>query len=265
MLAATGLSVALLTGCSGSRPSLADAPAPTSTSVASGGEINPSDPPGPVEQPLNSETMLGFIASPNGEPQVWAEPDESAETIEVPPVTPMGAPTTFAVVGDPTVSKGGWYQVVLPVRPNEASGWVKADTVSITKTPFRVTVDLSGRTLTVDDGGVEVLSVPVAVGMETNPTPLGVAYVTELIETVDRSGAPNPDGAYGPYAFGLALHSDTITEFGDGGDGQVGIHGTNRPELIGQAVSHGCVRLANDDIRSLVDLQLPLGVPVFIS
>ena len=36
-------------------------------------------------------------------------------------------------------------------------------------------------------------------------------------------------------------------------------------QLIGQAVSHGCVRLRNDDVKELVDLQLPLGVPVFIT
>ena len=45
----------------------------------------------------------------------------------------------------------------------------------------------------------------------------------------------------------------------------MGIHGTNQPQLIGDAVSHGCIRLDNDDIEALVDLQLPLGVPVFIT
>lgn len=61
----------------------------------------------------------------------------------------------------------------------------------------------------------------------------------------------------------MALHSDTLTEFA-GGPGQVGIHGTNRPDLIGERVSSGCVRLDNDDIRALVDLQVPLGMPVII-
>ena len=91
----------------------------------------------------------------------------------------------------------------------------------------------------------------------TNPTPTGASYITELLDT------GNPNGTYGPYAFGLALHSETLTEFG-GGDGQVGIHGTNTPRLIGQRVSHGCVRLNNDDMRRLVDLKLALGTPVFV-
>ena len=72
---------------------------------------------------------------------------------------------------------------------------------------------------------------------------------------------------HGPRAghrFGLALHSDTLTEFA-GGPGQVGIHGTNQPGLIGQAVSHGCVRLRNADIEALVGVGLPLGAPVFVT
>jgi lipoprotein-anchoring transpeptidase ErfK/SrfK len=73
-----------------------------------------------------------------------------------------------------------------------------------------------------------------------------------------------PDDAYGPYAFGLSIHSDTQTEFA-GGDGRVGIHGTNQPQLIGERVSHGCVRLNNDDVLRLVDMQLPLGAPVFVT
>jgi lipoprotein-anchoring transpeptidase ErfK/SrfK len=117
---------------------------------------------------------------------------------------------------------------------------------------------ITGRTLRVEDSGKSVLQVPIAVGTEDNPTPTGATFITELIENV------NPNGSYGPYAFGLALHSDTLTEFA-GGNGQVGVHGTNQPALIGQRVSHGCVRLANDDIRKLVDLALPLGAPVFVT
>jgi lipoprotein-anchoring transpeptidase ErfK/SrfK len=48
-----------------------------------------------------------------------------------------------------------------------------------------------------------------------------------------------------------------------GGDGQVGIHGTNQPWLIGQSVSHGCIRVNNASIRRLARV-LPLGTPVVI-
>lgn len=46
------------------------------------------------------------------------------------------------------------------------------------------------------------------------------------------------------------------------GDGY-GIHGTDHPESIGKAASHGCVRLRNEDIEKLYDM-VPVGTPVFI-
>lgn len=46
------------------------------------------------------------------------------------------------------------------------------------------------------------------------------------------------------------------------GDGYA-IHGTNRPETIGRSVSHGCIRLRNEDIRELYGM-VPVGTPVFI-
>ena len=53
-----------------------------------------------------------------------------------------------------------------------------------------------------------------------------------------------------------------LTEFA-GGDGQVGVHGTNDPASIGEAVSHGCIRVPND-VASVLDERLPLGTPVRI-
>ena len=68
--------------------------------------------------------------------------------------------------------------------------------------------------------------------------------------------------AYGPYAFGTSAHSDVYTTFG-AGDGTVGIHGTGDPSSLGKDVSHGCIRLSNDGITSLIH-QVPLGTPVEI-
>jgi lipoprotein-anchoring transpeptidase ErfK/SrfK len=41
------------------------------------------------------------------------------------------------------------------------------------------------------------------------------------------------------------------------------LHGTNQPETIGRAVSHGCVRLRNEDIAKLYDM-VSVGTPVYI-
>jgi len=48
-------------------------------------------------------------------------------------------------------------------------------------------------------------------------------------------------------------------ELGDG----YGIHGTDHPESIGQSVSHGCVRMRNEDIERLYPM-VAVGTPVYI-
>ena len=48
-------------------------------------------------------------------------------------------------------------------------------------------------------------------------------------------------------------------------DGRIyGLHGTNRPELIGGYVSEGCIRLKNEHIIELYE-QIPLGTKIFIT
>jgi lipoprotein-anchoring transpeptidase ErfK/SrfK len=50
-----------------------------------------------------------------------------------------------------------------------------------------------------------------------------------------------------------------------GGEGVIGIHGTNGPELVGTDVSHGCIRMLDADVTRLVtEFGLPLGTPVQI-
>ena len=249
-----------LAACGGDRPTI-EAKTPVSSAPSVSSSSSTSTTISLVDQAPSFANLLGYIAQPAGKPQVFTDPDTASAPIDVAASTEAGAPTTFAILGnaeEPNPAHPGWLKVVLPTRPNGATGWLQASTVQITKTTFRVFVDLTGRTLRVEDSGKSVLQVPIAVGTEDNPTPTGATFITELIENV------NPNGSYGPYAFGLALHSDTLTEFA-GGNGQVGVHGTNQPALIGQRVSHGCVRLANDDIRKLVDLALPLGAPVFVT
>jgi lipoprotein-anchoring transpeptidase ErfK/SrfK len=46
------------------------------------------------------------------------------------------------------------------------------------------------------------------------------------------------------------------------GDGYA-IHGTDKPESIGQSVSHGCVRMRNEDIEQLYPM-VAVGTPVYI-
>ena len=44
---------------------------------------------------------------------------------------------------------------------------------------------------------------------------------------------------------------------------EIAIHGTDHPELLGDAISHGCIRMSNDDVLRLYE-ELEVGAPVII-
>jgi lipoprotein-anchoring transpeptidase ErfK/SrfK len=69
------------------------------------------------------------------------------------------------------------------------------------------------------------------------------------------------DGPFGVAALGISAHSDVLKNWVQGGP--VALHGTDQPSLIGDAVSHGCVRLANAVMIRLFRLA-PAGTPVLI-
>ena len=96
---------------------------------------------------------------------------------------------------------------------------------------------------------------PVGVGAPGTPTPAGRFYIRELLD--NRGGDP----LYGPWAFGTSAYSD-LSDWPGGG--VVGIHGTNRPDLIPGRPSHGCVRVPNAAARRLARL-MPVGTPVLIT
>jgi hypothetical protein len=181
-----------------------------------------------------------------------AQGDDSVSQT-LPATTGFGSARALMV----TATEGDWLEVLLPVRPNGSTGWIRRADVELRQVDLELRVDLNARTLTLLDGGAEVLSTPVAIGSSDNPTPTGRFSITDKLVTDDAGSA------YGPYALGLSGFSDVLTEFA-GGDGQVGIHGTNDPSSIGNAVSHGCVRVPNDVITQLNEL-LPLGTPVQIT
>ncbi len=174
----------------------------------------------------------------------------ASETISNP--TEYDLPRVFLVAEN----QGDWLKVWLPKRPNGSQGWVKASDVTLDSTDYKLVVDVPGYTITLYDGDEVVEEFPVGTAQETYPTPAGTYFITDLLQP------PDPDTVYGTYAYGLSGYSEVLTSF-NGGNGQLGIHGTNKPESIGRQDSHGCVRLHNEDIEVLVPL-LKLGTPVEI-
>ena len=70
------------------------------------------------------------------------------------------------------------------------------------------------------------------------------------------------DPIYGSLAFGTNARSDVLTDWPGGGF--IGVHGTNQPEILPGRVSHGCIRLKNEDILRLAKL-MPVGTPLTVS
>jgi lipoprotein-anchoring transpeptidase ErfK/SrfK len=183
--------------------------------------------------------------------------------------TAPGAATPSRMLANPNRYRGalvflvtairvdGWLQVLLPVRPNGTRGWIHAGDVVLSNDPYRILVRLNRHQITVTKKSQTILQVPVGVGKKNTPTPGGGYYLTQLFAT------PDPNGPYGPYAYSLSGYSDVLTTF-QGGDAIIGLHGTNRPDLLGQDVSSGCIRMSNPAITALAKV-LPLGTPVTIT
>ena len=159
-------------------------------------------------------------------------------------------PLRFMVVD----KERGWVKVQLPRRPNRSTGWVRRSAIEMTTTAFRIVIQRRKHRLVLFRDGRFVKRMPIALGTAATPTPRGRYFVTDLIRSRDPF--------YGPYAFGLSAYSPVLTSYA-GGDGQLGIHGTNQPGSIGRKVSHGCIRVSNAEIRRLARL-VPLGTPVDI-
>jgi len=190
--------------------------------------------------------------------------------VAIPNPLPSGAPTTLMIKAGTTsgttsgsagVEAGGsiWHEVYLPVRPNGSTGWVADADVTLTHTDMAATISLSAHTLELRSEDQPIATYPVAVGEVETPTPIGTFFVKELVQP------PNPGGSYGPLAFGLSAFSPTLVDTEAFADGVIGIHGTDQPELIGTDVSHGCVRVRNEDILDLKVREVPLGMPVTIT
>jgi lipoprotein-anchoring transpeptidase ErfK/SrfK len=154
---------------------------------------------------------------------------------------------------DPLGSR--WYRLSLPGRPNGQRGWVPADAVRMRRLANRIVVLRAARRLEVRrlaDGKL-LLTAPVAVGAPGAPTPLGRDFYVQWRFTPT-------DPFYGPFALETSAYA-RISDWPGGG--VVGIHGTSLPELIGRAVSHGCIRLRNEDVVRLRAL-VPVGTPLDI-
>ena len=149
-----------------------------------------------------------------------------------------------------------WFRVQYAARPNGTTTWVRKQDVRTTITPYRLLIQRCSKLIWLFDRGTPMMRFPAAVGKSNTPTPRGDFYV-DFVE------AWRPDSKYGPWLFSVNGFSDVYSSFGDGGTGQIGIHGTQARGSVGGPTSNGCIRLLNEDISQLATIVEP-GVPVLI-
>jgi lipoprotein-anchoring transpeptidase ErfK/SrfK len=187
---------------------------------------------------------------------VRAKPDESSKRIRVlRQFRGNYQPQYVLALGqrkDPATGEPTWYRISVPGRPNGQTGWVQAAAVRLKPMRKRLIVDRGARQFQFWNGTRLVRTGKIAVGAPGAETPTGLFYVqSKFVPTAPILGA---------FAFETSAYSK-LTDWPGGG--VVGVHGTPWPELLGRAVSHGCVRLHNEDVQWLRK-RIPLGMPVRI-
>ncbi len=167
--------------------------------------------------------------------------------------TEFGSPEVLWVVNHAP----GWLGVMTPQAGNGRVGWVAQGAVSLSRESWKLEVSLGARRLTVLDDGKVVVRYTVAVGTGGAPTPTGRFAVTDRLVTDD------PAGPYGCCILALSAHSPHAIQGWTGGT-RIAIHSTPDSGSIGEAASHGCVRVTLAEGRWLL-AHIPLGTPTLIS
>ncbi len=139
----------------------------------------------------------------------------------------------------------------LPATASVAAGATTADLA---------VVDLSDRRVYLYRNDEILADYSIAVGRTHWETPTGEFRVIEKQENpvwrhpftreLVMPGADNPLGTH-------------WVGFWSNGTHQIGFHGTNQVDAIGQAISHGCIRMQNADVQTLYAL-LPMGSAVTV-
>jgi lipoprotein-anchoring transpeptidase ErfK/SrfK len=180
------------------------------------------------------------------------------------PIPPRSPAVLAAVV---LLAAAGWTGCGV-AKPSPAAP--KDQTAAPTpKDPAHLVLRLGERRIYLMDGdpSTPAESFPVAIGKAGWETPTGRFQVEDKVMNpdflkVDDTVTPMrvikriPPGPTNPLG-------ERWIQFAHGEGWTVGLHGTPNPELLGQAVSHGCVRMRNADVIKIYD-RVELGTPVIV-
>ncbi len=167
--------------------------------------------------------------------------------------TQFGSPEMLWVVSHVP----GWLGVMTPDAGNNRVGWIAQNATALSRESWELKVSLAARRLTVLHHGKVVVQWPVAIGAAGSPTPTGRFAVTDRIVTND------PDGPYGCCILAISAHAPHAIQGWVGGT-RIAIHSTPEAASIGEATSHGCVRVTIANGHWLL-AHIPLGTPTLIN
>jgi lipoprotein-anchoring transpeptidase ErfK/SrfK len=247
---ALALVAAIASACGGS-------PAPDRATSTPSAVLSPTGAPTPSPTPVPAEERPAGVDAISHERYLpmWNHPRDRDPDFVFDARSPTGngiAP--MLVESRRTIRDQRWLEILLPIRPNGSSAWAHVEDVKLVPRVDKIVVDLSDRTLRhyVDDELRDRFKV--GVGQPQYPTGVGTFYVWQRVPFSD------PNQPYGIFALGLSGFSPVLSDWPGGG--RMAIHGTPYASDRGQQVSHGCVRVYNEDMKHLLDV--PLGTPVVI-
>jgi len=245
------------------------APGTPATATTSAAKSPPAAPP-----PLVSPGAAALLGGP--EPlQISGPQDEVPAVLAVPLAAPLAGPVVPATAPNPLAPNP--LAPAPPAPSKQAPGVSPLAPASVeAPPPTTLVLDRSRRLLTVFENGRPLRRFPVAVGMPGWETPVGSFRVLE--KTINpvwehpQKGTHTPSGPANPLGSRwIGFHQDCQGRRGWDGEQMLdikgcvvtGFHGTPNRWTVGRALSHGCVRLHDEDVREVFDL-VSLGTPVTV-
>ena len=222
----------------------------------------PAPPPGPVRL-ANVRGGGGWVALLRGDVVARGAPTPGAAAVlAVNGRNPYSGDRQALMVTGAYRARSGrhWLRVLVPARPNGASGWIPRSAVaSMTERRVVVRAHLAGKRVEVWRDGRRVAAWPAGIGRSATPTPTGRFAVYETVAVPAAEQA-----TYGRYIVALTAHSDVVRLL-DGQDPVVAFHGTGAAGAVrlDAPSSLGCLILADAPLAALTRLAPP-GTPVEI-
>lgn len=204
---------------------------------------------------LSDERTFAHWAHPERRAAIRRAPSQTSRRVaRIHYLTEDGFPEVYLALRRFTDTDGrAWLRIRIPMRPHGRTGWVRESALGpLYRVRTSLVVDRRRLRATLYRSGRRIWRSSIAVGKRGTATPPGRFWIREKFRVA------NPRGTYGPRAFGSSAYS-RLSDWPGGG--VIGIHGTNKPQLIPGRPSHGCIRVPNHAVRRLYRL-MPIGTPM---